>query len=104
MAKKKTQRQTRRLNNEGSIYQRKDGQWTGAVTVGYDKNGKVKRKVIYGKSRLDVANKINDLTNRISNDNYDLLEKSTLSTLMKEWLLVFKKTQEIGRASCRERV
>lgn len=97
MAKKKTQRQTRRLNNEGSIYQRKDGQWTGAVTVGYDKNGKVKRKVIYGKSRLDVANKINDLTNRISNDNYELLEKSTLSSLMKEWLLVFKKTQVTPR-------
>src|SRR5574344_342196 len=32
MAKRKT---TRRGNNEGSIFQRKDGRWLGEITIGY---------------------------------------------------------------------
>ena len=97
MAKKKAQTKTRRANNEGSIFQRKDGLWTGSITLGYDDNGKIKRKVVYGKSRLEVANKVAELTNRISNDNYDFVNNNSLSTLMKEWLLVFKKTQVTAR-------
>jgi hypothetical protein len=30
----------RRGNNEGSIYQRKDGRWCAQVTIGYRENGK----------------------------------------------------------------
>lgn len=97
MAKKKVQNHTRRANGEGSIFQRKDGQWTGSISLGYDENGKIKRKVVYGKSKLEVVNKINELTNRISSDNYDLVNNSTLGVLMKEWLLVFKKSQVTPR-------
>ena len=98
MASKKTYKtKTRRANNEGSIFQRKDGLWTGSITLGYDDNGKIKRKVVYGKTRLEVANKVAEITNRISNDNYDLVSNNSLSTLMKEWLLVFKKTQVTAR-------
>lgn len=98
MASKKTYKtKTRRANNEGSIYQRKDGLWAGSITLGYDDDGKIKRKVVYGKTRLEVANKVAEMTNRISNDNYDLISNNSLSTLMKEWLLVFKKTQVTAR-------
>ena len=92
MAKKYTISKTRRSNNEGSIYQRKDGLWTGMATIGYDDNGKIKRKAVYGKSKLEVANKLTELTNRISTQNYEMVENATLKTLMKEWLLVFKKS------------
>ncbi len=84
---------TRRGNREGSIYQRKDGRWVGIATVGYNDDGKIIRKSIYGKSRMEVANKLNELTNRIETNNYDYVNKSTFSQLMTEWLLVFKKTQ-----------
>ena len=71
MASKKTYKtKTRRANNEGSIFQRKDGLWAGSITLGYNDDGKIKRKVVYGKTRLEVANKVAEITNRISNDNY----------------------------------
>jgi hypothetical protein len=44
-----------RGNNEGSIFQRKDGRWTGSVTTVYKTDGKPIRKDIYGKTRLEVA-------------------------------------------------
>lgn len=97
MAKRTYKTKSRRANNEGSIYQRKDGLWAGMATIGYDDDGKIKRKVVYGKSKLDVANKLTELTKRISNNNYDLIENSTLGVLMKEWLLVFKKNTVSAR-------
>ena len=51
MAKKKAVSKTRRANNEGSIFQRSDGRWGGALTMGYDENGKIIRKTIYGKHK-----------------------------------------------------
>ena len=39
MARRKRYNNSRRGNNEGSIYQRSDGLWTGMATVGYDENG-----------------------------------------------------------------
>ncbi len=41
----------RNANGDGSIYQRKDGRWCAAVTIGYDENGKQKKKYIYDKDR-----------------------------------------------------
>ena len=97
MAKKKTQTRTRRNNNEGSIYQRQDGLWVGMISLGYDENGKQKRKAIYGKTKIEVSKKLAELTNRISSDNYDYVKDNTLSTIMKEWLMVFKKSQVTPR-------
>ncbi len=84
---------TRRGNNEGCITQRKDGRWAGIVTIGYDENGKQIRKSVYGKTRMEVANKLTELTNRLDTNNLDYIENNTFGGLMKEWLLVFKKNQ-----------
>ena len=48
MAKRKA---TRRGNGEGSIWQRPDGRWLGQISLGYDEEGKLKRKTCYGKTR-----------------------------------------------------
>ena len=48
MAKNKVVNKTRRANNEGSICKRKDGRWVGYVSVGFDEDGKPKRKYVYG--------------------------------------------------------
>lgn len=93
MAKKKVVSKTRRSNNEGSIYQRQDGLWVGMVSLGYDENGKQKRKAIYGKTRIEISKKLAELTNRINSNNYEYVSQNTLSVLMKEWLMIFKKSQ-----------
>ena len=91
MARKKVVSKTRRGNNEGSISQRKDGRWVGTITTGYDENGKQKRKSVYGKTRLEVLDKLNKMTNRVMADNYDYTQKNTIGQMMRDWLLVFKK-------------
>jgi integrase len=47
-----------RGNGEGSIYLRSDGRWCAAITIGYDSNGKLRRRVIYGRTRKEVADKL----------------------------------------------
>lgn len=93
MAKKKIRSKTRRGNNEGSIYLRPDGRWAGVATAGYNENGKTIRKTVYGKSRLEVVDKLNKLMNKISSNNYEYIENTTIGEMMNEWLLVFKKMQ-----------
>lgn len=51
---------SRRANGEGSIYQRKDGRWTGAVYV-FNRDGGRQRRQVYGSSRIEVAGKVADL-------------------------------------------
>lgn len=81
----------RRGNNEGSIYQRKDGLWVGCISKGFDKNGKRIRTSFYAKIRAEVAAKL------ITNLNYNLQNKrpiiisEDLQTLMTEWLLNHKR-------------
>lgn len=75
MANKKT-------NGDGSIYQRKDGRWCGAVTIGYDENGKQKRKILYDRDREKLKQKLLDLQNDIAiNDGYIRDDDTTL----KQW-------------------
>lgn len=58
-----TSRKTRhRGNNEGSIYRRKeDGLWVAAISLGYDENGKLRRRVIYGRTKREVQQKMSEL-------------------------------------------
>ena len=44
--KNKVQKHTRRPNGEGSIFQRRDGTWCGYITLGYDDNGKQRKKYV----------------------------------------------------------
>jgi integrase len=50
----------RRGKNEGSIYRRADGTWAASVNLGYI-GGKRRRKVVYGKTRDQVRQKLRDL-------------------------------------------
>ncbi len=47
----------RRGHGEGAVYQRADGRWCASVDQGWE-GGKRKRKVIYGKTRREVAEKL----------------------------------------------
>lgn len=51
---------SRRANGEGSIYQRSDGRWAGAIYV-YNRDGGRQRRQVYGRTRQEVVGKIADL-------------------------------------------
>ena len=92
MAKNKVVNKTRRANNEGSICKRKDGRWVGYVSVGFDEDGKPKRKYVYGDNQTDVAKKLSEISGRIKSNSYELVETKNFEELMLEWLLTFKKS------------
>ena len=92
MAKNKVVNKTKRTNGEGSIFQRKDGRWVGTITIGYDEKGKQKKKSVYGKNQTDVAKKLSEISGKIKNNSYEIIEHKTFGELMSEWLLVFKKS------------
>ncbi len=97
--KKPVQEGTRRGNNEGSIFQRKsDGLWVGSLTIGYDENGRQKKKLVYAKTRTEVAIKLAQITGRMKNENFEILDKKTFGELMFEWLMVFKKSAVTPRS------
>ena len=82
----------RRGNNEGSIYQRKDGRWCGSVTVGYKTDGKPVRKSIYGKSRQAVAKRVTALAGDVFANGYTSVsasEERNFKILMQDWFDTF---------------
>lgn len=83
----------RRGNNEGSIYQIKNGRWVAAITIGYNKNGNPKRKVYYGRTRKEAQEKLVKAQHLFNTGK--LTQKSlkniTLAEWLDTWLNVFKK-------------
>lgn len=83
MAKKKT---SRRGNGEGSIYERKKGQWAAVVTTGYKADGKPNRKFMYGKTRSEVADKLREVQNQIAAGGVTDPGKLTVGDWLNLWL------------------
>lgn len=83
MAKRKEgEEQKRRGQNEGSIYQRgKDGRWAGAVTL---ESGK--RKHFYGKTRAEVARKVNRCLNELEQGLTPADDRITVKKYLEDWL------------------
>lgn len=55
----------KRGNNEDSVY--KDGdRWRGAVSLGYDANGKRVRTKVSGKTRAEVVEKLRELREQLT--------------------------------------
>jgi integrase len=76
----------RRMNGEGSIYRRKsDGMWVGVLQVGYKPDGRRDRRTVYGRTKVEVQEKLNDLK-RQRDAGVDLTQRSTVSTYMDRWL------------------
>jgi integrase len=72
---------------EGTIIERKDGRWMGAVTIGVNpKTGKLKRKYIYGKGQKEVNRKMTDLKQRLFNGTYIEPSNITLSEWLNKWV------------------
>lgn len=93
MAKKKYKviEKTRRANGAGSIYLRKDGNWTGKIWLTDPQTGEKVRKTVYGKNEMDVSDKLVKLSGSMTPLNGNFAHK-TFGELFEGWLLVFKKS------------
>lgn len=62
-----------------SIYKRdSDNRWVGSISLGKDENGKRKRKVVYGDTKKEVEEKINEILYEIQIGEYIEPSKETL--------------------------
>lgn len=83
----------RNANGDGSIYQRKDGRWCAAITIGKDDNGNQKKKYIYDRDRDELRKKMLALQNDISiNGGYVRDDVITLNQWGKTYLNEFVKS------------
>src|SRR5438874_12212998 len=77
----------KRGHNEGSIYQREsDGKWVGSVNLGYGPDGKRKRKVVYGVTRKEVAEKLKVLLRDQQLGLPIATERQTVAQYLARWL------------------
>ena len=62
LSKEEFEEMVRRANGEGSVYFNEErNKWCGAVSLGYDKDGKRIRKLVSGDTKESVEKKINDM-------------------------------------------
>ncbi len=77
----------RRGNGEGSIYRRTttDGRWCGSISLGYNEQGRLIRKVVTAKTRAEVVTKLKALQRQLD-DGLPLPDATmTVSTLLERW-------------------
>jgi integrase len=72
----------RRSNGEGSLYVRKDGLWCGSISLG------TKRRVVYGKTRREVAEKLASLQQSVRVGKLVQPSKLTVGEYLGHWLKV----------------
>ncbi|MFO8023499.1 MAG: tyrosine-type recombinase/integrase [Perlabentimonas sp.] len=80
---------------EGSIYKRKHGKgkskWAAAVTIGHDEEGKPKRKTVYGATRGEVSEKLNNILVSVNSGTYKEPAKITVAEWLDTWLNDYMK-------------
>lgn len=85
----------RRGNGEGAIFRRADGQWCTTATIGYDANGKRRRRTLYGPTRDAVSEKLKKLHGDILNGAVIDAQRLTVAKFLERWL------QDVSRPSIR---
>lgn len=81
----------KRGNNEGSIFKRKDGKWCATITIGTNDEGSQKKKCLYGKTRQEVAEKLNQTLHSIQQGTFTPTNRIKVSEWLQTWLFEYKK-------------
>jgi integrase len=72
---------------EGAIFQREDGLWVGSVSLGYNAEGKRKRKTVYGATKAEVQLKLREIQNAADRGRLpDGEQKATPGHVLNLWL------------------
>lgn len=77
----------RRGHGEGSIYRRKDGRWTASISLGFDSQGRMKRRYVYGRTRREVAEKLAVLQEQRRQGKLASPARETLGEFLDRWLV-----------------
>src|ERR1035437_1474947 len=75
----------RRGKGEGSIYQREDGLWIGAVDLGWS-GGKRARKVVNGRTRAEVAKRMQEVQPSVAQGLTLAPDRLTVGTYLSDWI------------------
>ena len=75
----------RRGKGEGSIYQRDDGLWVGAIDLGWI-DGKRSRKVVNGKTRAEVVSRIRDIQPALAQGLTLAPDRLTVEKYLTNWV------------------
>jgi integrase len=76
----------RRGRGEGAIHQRSKDLWEGKVSLGYDGNGKRKRKTVCGQTKKQVQDKIRNLQNSAAAGTVGDAGQLTVAQFLTRWL------------------
>jgi integrase len=90
-AKRKKKKAGKRANNEGTLYQRSDGRWEAKILVGYNGEGKPKRKSLFGKSQKEVEAKLTEFKQQLRSGMYIEPSKLIFGEWLIKWLDVYVK-------------
>lgn len=82
---------SRRGKNEGSIFQRKDGRWVGQIQIGHYPDGRRKFVSYYGKTRREVARKLEDAISSFNHHAFIEPSKITFEEWVWCWMKNFKR-------------
>lgn len=82
----------RRGRGEGGVYQRADGVWCASVSMGYDGNGKRKRRVVNGKTKQEVQQKLRELQIAADRGQLPAANRITVGQFLTTWLEAIKPT------------
>lgn len=75
----------KRADGEGTISKRPDGTWEAKLSLGYDGDGKRRRKTVYGRTQGEVREKIETLKQQLASGTYTDV-KLTLTVYLGRWL------------------
>jgi integrase len=76
----------RRQRGTGSLYQRGDGMWVGAVNLGFGPDGKIRRKTVSSKDYTTAARKLRDLMRQVDSGHAVATTSPTVKVWMQTWL------------------
>jgi integrase len=96
MSTKRRRPPKKRGNNEGSIWQRKDGRWCAALSLGIVR-GRKRRKTVYGATRAEVAEKLKALHAQQQTGANLTPERITVAGYLALWL------EQVVTPTCRPR-
>lgn len=89
---------TRRGRQEGTIYQRQDGRWTGMLDLGWEQ-GRRRRKSYYGSTRAEVREKMTRALGEVQRGgSVDLDERVTVGQYLDHWLDTLSVRRKTARS------
>ncbi|MEN8905734.1 MAG: hypothetical protein ABF289_07240, partial [Clostridiales bacterium] len=81
----------KKVNGEGCIIKRKDGLYMGVATIGRDLKGKLVRKYVYGKTKIETHKKLTEVQSKVYKGVFSEPSEIELNQWLITWMDTYKK-------------